>query len=449
MTEAHPPSRAPFFARPRRGAAIAAAILGAVGVAGGAAAVVLDLGWVVWVASLVVVGLALVCALSGTRRSALIGLAAGAAVVAGGCLAVDARPPVPTGWQVLAGISPSEDADDFWEVGGTDEVRVLAERDRNALVGYSDDGSVVWVNDDVAEVEGWSAVSAGDSVVVFAAGTSEGPAMSVSTASGETEWSAEVDAAEPFSANADVVVFTDGERTLAVDRRGGERVWETAGEAIASSEGRSPFNPHRWTPEAQWIVLSDEEGGRYTVVDSRTGETAPTVELDDGSHNAWVIAGDTFVTFGYEDDRPVAVGTPLAGGSGWTTEITGGDWLESYEPVGGDVRLVNRASVQWVDGRDGELTTRELPTGWTIDTRGDIDGATVLVVQHRDRDDDSVVIGLMDSRTGDLTPLDPRVRKVSVVDSTAGGTLVRVGYRDAVGGTHDRTVLIPDPALSP
>jgi len=449
MTEAHPPSRAPFFARPRRGAAIAAAILGAVGVAGGVAAVVLDLGWAAWVASLVVVALALVCALSGTRRSALIGLAAGAAVVAGGCLAVDARPPVPTGWQVLADISPSEDVDDFWELGGTDDVRVLAERDRNALVGYSADGAVLWINDDVAEVEGWSAVSAGDSVVVFAAGTSDGPAMSVSTATGETEWSAEVGEAEPFSASADVVVFTDGERTLGVDRHTGKGVWEAESGAIASSEGRSSFNPRRWTPEAQWIVLYEGEADRYTVVDSRAGETAATVDLEDGSRHAWVIADDTFVTFGYEDDRPVAVGTPLAGGSGWTTEITGGDWLESYEPVGGDVRLVNRASVQWVDGRDGELTTRELPKDWTIDTRGDIEGATSLVVQRRDRDDGSVAIGVMDSRTGDLTPLDPRVRRVSVVDSTAGGTLVRVGYRDLVGGTHERTVLIPDAALSP
>ena len=449
MTEAHPPSRAPFFTGPRRGAAIAAAILGAVGVAGGVAAVVLDLGWAVWVAALVVVGLALACALSGTRRSALIGLVAGAAVVAGGCIAIDVQPPVPSGSRVLAGISPSEDVDDYWEVGGTGDVRVVVERDRNALVGYSPDGSVLWVNDDVARAPGWSAVSAEDSVVVFADGTSEGSAMSVSTATGETEWSAEVGDAEPFSANADVVVFTDGERTLGVDRRTGEGVWEAESGAVASSGGRSSFNPRRWTPEAQWIVLSDAEAGRHTVVDSRTGQTATTVELEDGSHNAWVIAGDTFVTFGYEDDRPVAVGTPLMGGRGWTTEITGGDWLESYEPVGGDVRLVNRASVQWVDGRDGELTTRELPTGWTIDTRGDIDGATVLIVQHRDRDGGSVVIGVMDSRTGDLTPLDPRVRKVTVVDSTAGGTLVRVGYRDAVGGSHDRTVLIPDPGLSP
>ncbi|QEW02773.1 hypothetical protein [Microbacterium lushaniae] len=418
------------------------------GVAGGVAAVVLDLGWVVWVLSLAAVGLAVLCALSGTRRSALIGLVAGAAVVAGGCLAVDGRPPVPQGWQVLPDISPSEDVDDYWEVGGTDDVRVLAERDRNALVGYSDDGSVLWVNDDVAEVEGWSAVSAGDSVVAFAAGTSDGPAMSIATATGETEWSAEVDGAEPFSANADVIVFTDGERTLAVDRRSGERVWETAGSAIASSEGRSSFNPQRWTPEADWIVVSVDDADRYAVVDTRTGETAITAQL--GEYGEWVIAGDTLVTFGYEDDRPVAVGIPLAGGAGWTTEITGGDRPESYQPADADVRLVNRASVQWLDGSDGELTTFDLPTGWTVDdTGGDTDGARGLVAQHRDRDGDSVAIGLLDPRTGDLIPMDQRVAGAQVTGATASGTIVEVTYRDAVGGTHERTVLIPDAALSP
>jgi hypothetical protein len=74
-----------------------------------------------------------------------------------------------------------------------------------------------------------------------------------------------------------------------------------------------------------------------------------------------------------------------------------------------------------------------------------IDGARSLVAEHREPDYRLVGAGVFDSIRGELTEIEgPFDLEPSVEGATPTGTLVWLPYRDAVGGEHNRLVLIPD-----
>lgn len=438
---------ASFFVRPGRTALIAGVMLGVAGLAVGVASLIFDLGWVLWILALAAFGVAVLCGLSGTRPSALVGLVAAGAIVIGGIFAAGAAPPLPKDWTVLPAFAPHDDDDDeVYEVGRDDDVIVMIDRAKDALIGYALDGDPLWTNEEANAGGHRDAVFAGASVLTYP-DDDRGSAISVSTASGETEWSTEVAGAAPFSDNDDVIVFAGDDSTFALDRQTGAHVWELAADVTANSEGASGFDPSRWTSNVDWLVVRDPEPGQYQVVDSRTGESVAKFGNDETLVD-WAIAGDTLFTFDYDDSgRRIVVGTPLDGGEGWTTQVDELNGGVTYEPVGADLRMLGRSSVQWLEGETGELTTFQLPTGWSF-TRmwNGIDGARSLAAESRDSDDELVGVGVFDSRTGDLTEVDGSFAKEPAVEGvTPTGTLVSLPYLDAVGGKHDRTVLVADP----
>ncbi|WP_198671664.1 outer membrane protein assembly factor BamB family protein [Desertihabitans aurantiacus] len=428
---------------------LASALLGVAGVALGVATVVLGLGWPLWVLALLAVGVAVVLVLSGSRRSALVGLVAAAAVVGAGVVAVAVPPPLPPGAVALPPATPeAEDEDDVTEVGRDDRVRVLIDHQRTELVGYSLDGEQVWVNEEAYPAGSRTAVLAGDSVVTVTTGGQREPAIAVSTATGETQWSAEVGGARPFAADEEVVVFADDGRTLALDRRSGEQRWEVAEEAVASNQGASSFYPRRWSGQADWLVVGGLDRLRFRVLDLRTAEVATEFDVEHFQVGDWAIAGDTLITFDHVRDQRVAVGRFLTGGGGWTTEIGRDGAAPSYEPVGDRLRITTATSVRWLEAGTGELTTVELARGWHLASKHPgVPGARMLLAEERDEEYHLLSVGVLDSRTGVLTELDDAYREdAAVVGATPTGTLLALPYRDAVGGEHERTVLVPNPS---
>ncbi len=433
----------PRASKPSRRAGIVAVLLAVAGLAAGVASVAFDLGWALWIVALVAIGLALVLALSGARRLAVVGALVAVVIVAGGIIWARSAPPLPDGAIALPSAMAGEDTEDVDE-----DVRIVIDDAEQAVVGFSLEGERLWANTE-AYAESRSAVLTGGSVVTYGAfGPDAAPATALSAATGEVEWSVDVGHANPFTANDEVIVFTDGERTVALDRVTGEPRWELAAGAYASTEGPpklyDSYDPGRWRPGAEWMVVGDAAVGEFQVVDARTGDAVLEFTSGPTVIGRWVIAGDSFVAFD-DDVEPTATATPLNGGSGWEREVL----LDSdgyFEPIGDEVRIVHDDSVQWLDARTGELTLVEVPEGWTVSTGGAwLHGARTLVVERRDRDRNLLDVGLLDSATGDLTEVAGHPgRGARIIGNTPSGTLVSLPYRDAVGDAHDRAVLIPE-----
>ncbi|UFU08204.1 PQQ-binding-like beta-propeller repeat protein [Ruania halotolerans] len=443
--------RRPVFAVPQVRWLLTGVILGALGLATGVASIVLDLGRDIWILALGAAGVALVCVLSGTRVSTVIGFVAASGLVAGGIVAAGAAPALPPEVVTLPAFTPpTDDRDDVTEIGRDADVLVVMDSESAAVIGYTLEGDLLWSSKD-GYGDGFNySIHAGDSVITYPGRSGEHvPVVSLSTATGQTQWSLELGEAIPVAANEDVIVFADRQRVLAVDRQTGDQQWEMAGDIAASTEGSGSHDAFRWTAHADWIVVGDRESNQYQVLDARTGVPA-AVSIDEFSVFDWAIAGDTFISFEFDGQQRVAVGTPLRGGDRWQTEVrnfTSGSGF--YEPVGTDLRIATSTQMQWLDSATGELATVDLPTGWRVFPHmpANIDGARTLLVLHRDSDDNLLGYGLFDSRTGELMEVaGPYGEHVRVVGVTPSGTLVSLPYLDAVGEEHERTVLVPDPS---
>jgi outer membrane protein assembly factor BamB len=419
-----------------------------VGIGLAAASLVLDLGWVAWIAALVLVGAAVVFTLGRTRASAIVGLVVAAAIVAGGILVVNVAPPLPAKWIVLPDFTAPGANESILLVGLNTDVVVVLDDDKPALVGYDFEGHQLWSNS-AANSGGYRyGVLAGASVVTYPAGGSAGGASVVSIATGETEWSVELGEAEPFSANDEVIVFADTDRTFALDRQTGDPVWSLGFEPTATSEGQSSYSHRRWTSHADWVVVRDVEASQLLVVNSRTGDIA-TAFPEDVFITDWAIAGDTLLTFGFEDlGERFVKGTPLTGGAEWKSPIHDFHTGAFYEAIGSDLRIVGDARVEWVDGETGDTRTVEIPAGWSFArVYSGIDGAMSLVAKRRDSEGSVTAVGVFDSVTGAFTQLEATLAgDAQVQEATPAGTLLSLPYVDAVGGEHQRLVLVPNTA---
>jgi hypothetical protein len=369
-----------------------------------------------------------------------------AAIIAAGFLTVNLAPPLPQLWIGQPDFSPDDGDDSASVVGRDDEVVVVLDHDRPALIGYDLEGNELWSNGAANSGGSRAGVFLATSVLTYPRSGNSGGISLVSTASGETEWSTEVGDAEPFSANDDVVVFADTDRTFALDRATGEPLWELDFEPTASSEGRTSYSPRRWTAHTDWVVVRDVDASELLVVNASTGDIV-TGFPEDVFVTDWAIVADTLVTFGFEDTgQRFANGTALAGGEDWTTEIHDFHVGAFYEPVGSDLRIVADFHVEWIDGATGKATTLELPTGWQFANMSTgIDGARSLVAEQRESDGTVTGVGIFDSVSGDFTEIEGTVtRNPQVLGVTPTGTLVSLPYLDAVGGKHNRVVLVPD-----
>ena len=440
------------MSKPARAVVVVSLVLTVAGIGLGAFTLGFELGWAAWIASLAAVALGIILALSATKRALVLGVLVAAAVVVVGVVAVRIQPPLLAGWVELPRTTPGTDDNDDQDsaVGRDDHVAVYLNDDDDLMRGVDvSNGKELWTLNNASGGGDKNAVYAGDIVIMYPAGGGEGETTrAVKTSTGKLLWSIDAGGTRPFTANDDVVVLTDGKVTTAVSRQTGETIWNRPLIPVASSEGSASFAPQRWTQTNDWIVVQNptDTGGTYRVVDARTGKEAAKFH---GEHGNFAIVADTLVTFDYNDkQRRIAIGTPITGGQGWTTEIQRWGVNGFYEPFGSEVRIVGESFIQTIDVTTGKTPMHELPFGWSFDRiYFGVDGARYLVANLFDAERNIEATAVVDSVTGKLTKLKGRgaTDGARVDGATPNGTLIFMTVRDAVGGEKHPLILVPNP----
>lgn len=309
---------------PKRTAAFAVL---AVAVVAAALTIALDWGWYAWIAALVMAAIALTVASLRSKpvlRTAAV--VAAVALLAAGVLVVRIPPVKSAGWKA---------GEDTLLIAADDKLAVTLNQETHAVQGRAiADGNEVWKNSFGSSGRPRSQQLGGDSVLLFGdTGSSQRDTQAavISIADGKTRWNENVGQQEPFTTNGEVVVFSGNKTTTGLEVQTGKKLWTFAGEANAGSAGQSSYNPRRWVPRSDWIVIRD--GARTaaaTVLDVRTGRVAATVRA---AGNDFVVVGKTFVDFGYaKNGRRLAIGTPLAGGRSWQVEFGRTNGHEPWRP---------------------------------------------------------------------------------------------------------------------
>ncbi len=181
-----------------------------------------------------------------------------------------------------------------------------------------------------------------------------------------TSWKQDVGDQAPFTANDDVVVFTSETMTTGLDLRSGRKVWSYPDRATAGSGGQSSYDPRRWVPRSEWIAVDGPKSKRLpaAVLDAGTGQVAAVVQAKSAD---FVIAGQTFIEFGYEKGgRRVAQGTPLAGGRTWSAEFARPDFRELFDVVDGKARALYSNRAVFITPEDGALQQVPIQDDWSV-----------------------------------------------------------------------------------
>ncbi|NEA35299.1 hypothetical protein [Streptomyces sp. SID13031] len=208
---------------------------------------------------------------------------AAVAMVAAGILGAHIPPITSAGWEA---------GSDTVLIAADDKLAITLTQETPALRGRAiSDGRELWKNSfGSSGTVRWQQLGTNAVLLYGDSGSSQrdNQASVVSISDGKTRWQQDVGQQEPFTTNGD-------------------------GEATAGSGGQSSYNPRRWVPRSDWIVIrGGSESTPVTVLDARTGQVAATVRA---KSNDFVVAGKSFVEF---DDtkfgRRLAKGTPLAGG---------------------------------------------------------------------------------------------------------------------------------------
>ncbi|GAA3563196.1 PQQ-binding-like beta-propeller repeat protein [Kribbella ginsengisoli] len=418
---------------PKRTAAL---VVLAVAVAAAALTIVLDWGWSAWIATLAIAAVALIVATWRSRpvlRTAAV--VAAVAVVAAGILVVRVPPIRSAGW---------ESGSDTRLIAADDQLAVLLNQKTHAVQGRAiSDGREVWKNSFGSSGTVRSQQLGTDAVLLYG----DNQASVVSLADGKTRWQQDVGQQEPFTTNGDVVVFSGDKTTTGVEVQTGKKLWTYSGEATAGSGGQSSYNPRRWVPRSDWIVIrGDSESAPVTVLDARTGQVAATVQV---KSNDFVVAGKSFVEFGYTKlGRRLAKGTPLAGGQPWQTEFGRSNGQESLDVVDGKARALYDTKAVYLDPGSG--TVREVPIedDWSVNWFNGGFGGRYVAVEQRDRDRSVDAWAVADTVTGKLVNLAGRGQTVDLsIEQFSNDTAIsRTTVVDAVGAKSDRYAWITDGA---
>jgi hypothetical protein len=182
------------------------------------------------------------------------------------------------------------------------------------------------------------------------------------------------------------------------------------------------------------------------VLDAGTGQVAAVVQAKSAD---FVIAGQTFIEFGYEKrGRRVAQGTPLAGGRTWSAEFPRQDFKELLDVVDGKARALYSNQAVFISPDTGALQQVRIKDDWSIAWfAGRIDGR-YAVVEQRDRDHKVVAQSVADTVSGDALKLTGRGRAVDLelAQFSADKAILHTSVVDAVGGDSDRYTVIENDA---
>lgn len=423
---------------PRRTAAFAVL---AVAVVAAALTIAFDWGWYAWIAALVIAAVALTVASLQSRpvlRTAVV--VAAVAMVAAGVLVVRIPPITAAGWEA---------GEDTLLIAADDRLAVTLNQETHAVQGRTiTDGDEVWKTGFGSSGTVRSQQLGGDAVLLYGdSGSSQraNQAGVISIADGKSHWNQDVGQQEPFTTNGDVVVFSDNKTTTGIEAKTGKTVWTYAGEASAGSGGQGSYNPRRWVPRSDWVVIRG--GGRTapaTVLDVQTGRVAATLRA---TSNDFVVAGKSFVEFGYaRNGRRLAKGTPLAGGRPWQAEFGRSVSQEVLDVVDGKARALYDKRAVFVEPETGELREVPLADRWSVNWYDGRVGGRYVAVEQRDRDHKVTAWAVADTFTGKLVDLEGRGRTVELVIARyAGDTAIsRTTVVDAVGAESNRYTWIAD-----
>lgn len=426
--------------RTRRRTARAAAALAAAVVLG-ALTVVFDWGWVAWSSVLAIAALALVVtSLRFGTAVRIVAVLAAAALVAVGVVAVRIPPILPPGWTV---------DEDEHIIAAEGDVVVVLDSDDNTMRGLaSADGDELWAAD--PQLVGTpGSQSLGDVVLVYSDNPSgSAVAAVVSVVDGKIHWRRDIGELDPLSANDDVVVFTSDAETTGLDVGTGRTVWTHPGVATTGSGGNRD-SPRRWAPREQWAAVKSGPDSRYpamTVINARTGKTAATVHP---TSNDFVIAGDTFIEFGYAQQRRVIKGTALAGGRSWVKEYNYDGNNRLFDVVDGKARVLRTDKAAFIDSVTGDVQETAIEEGWSVDWYSGTVGGRYTLVEQRDRDHRVTARAVADTVKGGLlapkgpgTVTDARIAKISGESMVLHEDVV-----DAVGAESERYTFVDNGAF--
>ncbi len=428
--------------------AVAALVVLAVAVAVAILTIVLDWGWYVWIAALVIVTVALAAA---SLRYGLVlrsaAVVAAVALVAAGVLVVRIPPITSAGWKIETGTRL---------IAADDDIAVTLDPATHTVRGRAiADGREVWKNSfGSSGTIRWEQVGAGALLLYADSGSSprSTQAAVISITDGKTRWHQDVGQQEPFTANDEVVVFTGTgtgtETTTGIDLQTGKKLWTHAGGATAGSGGQSGYNVRRWVPRSDWIAIAG--GPRSTpvaVLDARTGQVA--AQLQPAAGNDFVIAGKTFIEFGYvRNGRRQAKGIPLAGGRSWLAEFRRSNAHELLDVVDGQARALYDTRAVYLDSETGTVREVALEDDWSVDWYHGGIGGRYIAVEQRDRERDVVARAVADTTSGELVQLDGRGQPVALtIEQFSGDTAIsHTTVVDAVGAKSARYARIVEGA---
>jgi hypothetical protein len=416
---------------------VAALIVLATAVLLGVLTVALDWGWVVWGLSLVLAAIALVVA--SLRFGLVQRIAAGVtavALVAAGVLLVRIPPITQAGWTI---------DEDLRLVAAAGDIAVTFDAGTGRLQGHQrSDGDEVWKSESFGRSD-VKTQPLGDALLVYSdSERHHGQAAIVSIADGRTSWKQDVGDQTPFTANDEVIVFTSETATTGLDLRSGRKVWSYPDRATAGSGGQSSYNPQRWVPRSEWIAVDGPKSKRLpaAVLNAGTGQLAAVVQA---KSNDFVIAGQTFIEFGYEKHgRRVARGTPLAGGQTWSAEFLRPDFRELLDVVDGKARALSSNRAVFITPETGVLQQVPLKDDWSVAWLAGRISGRYAVVEQRDRDHKVVEQRVADTVSGDVLKLTGRGRAedLDLTQIAAAKAILHTSVVDAVGGDSDRYTLI-------
>lgn len=427
--------------RSRRRTIWAAAVLAAT-VLLGVLAIVFDWGWIAWGMALTGAALALLAfSLRFGPVLRIMAVVVVAALVAAGIVAIRIPPLLRAGWSL---------GEDERVVAVLGDVVIVLDDHQHRLRGRaSADGDERWAGDPLPAGALRSATDLGELVLIHSAKAGGGSeAAVVSAADGKVRWRRDTAELSPFTANGEVVVFTSKAGSAGLDLGTGRTVWSHPGRPEAGSGGNRS-HPKQWIPRSEWLAFATTPDSRHpalSVINARTGTTATTVRPDSDD---FLIAGDTFIEFGFARTRRVIRGTALAGGSSWVKEYDYDGSARLYDVVDAKARVLRDDKAAFIDPATGDVQETAIEDGWEVDwSNGEVDGRYALVAR-RDRDRRIAQRAVADTvKGGLLTPKGTGTVADARISNTAGGSMVlHEDVVDAVGGKSERYTFVADGAF--
>jgi hypothetical protein len=409
----------------------------------GAATVLFDWGWTVWIIALLgmMLGAILILASLGLRTGVMIAATVVVvALAAGGAIGVRLDPIIPQG----IAIGDTENI-----IGLVDDT-IVVESTRSVRGLNSENGTVLWTyqSSDLRGDFEDAYVEGGAIVVVTTAANDDVTVLGLDTRTGSQDWATEVPAgseAAAFTASTMVMQSPTG-GTTALGLAAGAIAWSNDATALftGSSEGYRVNRALSGSTTAAVLTRTDTGLESAIPVDLDSGETGTPRNLDDRD---FFVFDDTVVSFSYDDDNRIGTGTAFDGSERWSTPVEELGYGSFVEGIGSAVRVTFDDHITLIAAADGSVSEVRIPEGWELEYGSAIAGLRYVAVYS---DESGTASAAMDTVDGSIIELPGRGRATDgkVDAGTSNHTLIRLMVVDSVGGTSFRLVVVSESGTS-